>query len=61
VSIDYVGHAQTRDQIDQDGDIAVADVALWFRKAGRTLVVATIFRGRESVSARLAMERRQAP
>jgi hypothetical protein len=34
VSIDDVDHAQTRDQIDQDGDIAAADVALWFCKAG---------------------------
>jgi NADPH-dependent 2,4-dienoyl-CoA reductase/sulfur reductase-like enzyme/nitrite reductase/ring-hydroxylating ferredoxin subunit len=61
VSIDYVGHARTWDQIDQDGDIAAHDVTLRFRKAGRTLAVATIFRGRESLSAELAMERSEAP
>jgi NADPH-dependent 2,4-dienoyl-CoA reductase/sulfur reductase-like enzyme/nitrite reductase/ring-hydroxylating ferredoxin subunit len=61
VSIDYVGHAQAWDQIDQDGDIAAHDVALRFRKAGRTLAVATIFRGRESLSAELAMEQGQSP
>ncbi len=61
VSIDYVGHAQIWDQVDQDGDIAAHDVALRFRRAGRTLAVATIFRGRESLSAVLAMERGEAP
>jgi NADPH-dependent 2,4-dienoyl-CoA reductase/sulfur reductase-like enzyme/nitrite reductase/ring-hydroxylating ferredoxin subunit len=57
VSIDYVGHAEAWDRIDQDGDIAGHDVAIRFQKAGRTLAVATIFRGRESLSAELAMER----
>jgi NADPH-dependent 2,4-dienoyl-CoA reductase/sulfur reductase-like enzyme len=61
VSIDYIGHAQIWDQIDQDGDIAAHDVALRFRKAGRTLAVATIFRGQESLSAELAMEQGQSP
>jgi hypothetical protein len=32
-----------------------------FRQAGRTLAVATIFRGRESLVAELAMERGQSP
>ena len=57
ISIDYVGHAEAWDRIDQDGDIAGHDVAIRFQKAGRTLAVATIFRGRESLSAELAMER----
>src|SRR5438552_17691913 len=56
VSIDYLGHAQTWDQIDQDGDIGARDVALRFRKAGCTLALATIFRGRESLLAERAME-----
>jgi len=34
-------------------------VALRFRKAGRTLAVATIFRGQESLLAELAMEKGQ--
>jgi NADPH-dependent 2,4-dienoyl-CoA reductase/sulfur reductase-like enzyme len=59
ISIDYVGHAAEWDNVDKDGDPAAHDVALRFRKGGRTLAVATIFRGRESLSAELAMERGQ--
>jgi NADPH-dependent 2,4-dienoyl-CoA reductase/sulfur reductase-like enzyme/nitrite reductase/ring-hydroxylating ferredoxin subunit len=61
VSVDYVGHAQSWDEIEQDGEIAAHDVALRFRKAGRILAVATIFRGRESLAAELAMEMKTAP
>jgi NADPH-dependent 2,4-dienoyl-CoA reductase/sulfur reductase-like enzyme/nitrite reductase/ring-hydroxylating ferredoxin subunit len=61
VSIDYVGHAAAWDRIIQDGDPSTHDVALRFQKAGRTLAVATIFRGRESLAAELAMERGQQP
>ena len=52
--------APTRD-IEQRGDIGAHDVTLRFRKAGRTLAVATIFRGEESLRAELAMERGQSP
>ena len=61
VSIDYVGHAQSWDRIDQDGDPSAHDVALRFWKGSRTLALATIFRGRESLIAELAMEREQSP
>jgi NADPH-dependent 2,4-dienoyl-CoA reductase/sulfur reductase-like enzyme len=57
VSIDYVGHASSWDAIEQDGDIAAHDVALRYRKGGRTLAIATIFRGEESLRAEVAMER----
>jgi len=43
-------HPEIADQLEQR-----------FRKAGRTLAVATIFRGRESLAAELAMERSQSP
>jgi NADPH-dependent 2,4-dienoyl-CoA reductase/sulfur reductase-like enzyme len=59
VSIDYVGHAAAWDEIVQDGDANAHDLALRFRQAGRTLAVATIFRGRESLLAEAAMERGQ--
>ena len=61
VSIDYVGHATAWDKIDQQGDPAARDVALWFRRSGRTLAVSTIFRGRESLQAELAMEQGCSP
>jgi len=60
VSIDYVGHAAAWDSIEQQGDPAARDVALRFRKSGRTLALATIFRGRESLEGELAMERERA-
>jgi apoptosis-inducing factor 3 len=61
VSIDYVGHAAAWDEITQDGDVSAHDAALRFRKAGRTLALATIFRGRESLLAEAAMEQGQSP
>lgn len=57
VSIDYVGHAASWDDIEQQGDPDARDVALCFRESGRTLALATIFRGRESLETELAMER----
>lgn len=56
VSIDYVGHAASWDDIQQQGDPNARDVALRFRRSGRTLALATIFRGRESLEAELAMQ-----
>ena len=56
IAIDYVGHAQRWDKLEIDGDIDAHDAAVRFRQAGRTLAVATIFRGRESLAAEAAME-----
>jgi NADPH-dependent 2,4-dienoyl-CoA reductase/sulfur reductase-like enzyme len=56
VSIDYVGHAVSWDEIQQQGDPNARDVALRFRKNGHTLALATIFRGRESLEAELALQ-----
>ncbi|HEV2364898.1 MAG TPA: FAD-dependent oxidoreductase [Caulobacteraceae bacterium] len=61
VAIDYVGHAAAWDEVLQDGDPAAHDVAVRFRKAGRTLALATIFRGRESLEAEAAMEAGRGP
>ncbi|MGH7034462.1 MAG: NAD(P)/FAD-dependent oxidoreductase, partial [Stellaceae bacterium] len=61
VSIDYVGHASSWDRLDQDGDPGARDVAVRFRKDGRTLAVATIFRGRESLEAERQMEQGHSP
>jgi len=56
IAIDYVGHAERWDKIEIDGDITGHDATLRFRQDGRTLAVATIFRGRESLAAEAAME-----
>ncbi len=61
VAIDYVGHAASWDRIEQDGDPAACDVSLKFQKNGRTLAVATIFRGRTSLEAEFAMEQGRSP
>ncbi|HEY2590361.1 MAG TPA: FAD-dependent oxidoreductase [Steroidobacteraceae bacterium] len=57
VRVDYVGHASDWDRIDQDGEPEARDAAFRFLKNGRTLAVSTIFRGRASLEAELAMER----
>ena len=61
VSVDYVGHAAVWDSIEQRGELNVRVVALRFRRDGRTLAVATIFRGLESLQAEVAMEQGRSP
>ncbi len=51
------GHAETWDKLDLDGSIEEHDCKLSFRRAGKTLAVATIGRDRESLESELAMER----
>jgi apoptosis-inducing factor 3 len=53
----YVGHAESWDTIDIDGDLGSRDFAAAFRKAGRTLAVATMGRDRTALEAEIAMER----
>ena len=57
VPINYVGHAESWDDIAIDGDIPARDCALRFQSKGRVLAVASIYRDRESLEAELAMER----
>jgi len=57
VTINYVGHAESWDRIDVSGDIAGADAALAYRRAGRTLAVATLGRDRLLLQAEAALER----
>ena len=54
--INYVGHAETWDEIAVDGNIAARDCLLRYRKKGRTLAVASIYRDLASLEAELAME-----
>ncbi|MGB9364456.1 MAG: FAD-dependent oxidoreductase [Xanthobacteraceae bacterium] len=57
IPINYVGHAEKWDDIAIEGDIAGKDCVLRYRRGGKTLAVASIFRDRESLEAEIAMER----
>ena len=57
VSINYVGHANEWDELAVEGDIAGKDCLLRFKRQGRTLAVASIFRDVENLQAEVAMER----
>lgn len=58
VPINYVGHAEEWDRIDVSGSIENRDCLVAFRKQGKTLALASIYRDLESLQAELAMERR---
>jgi hypothetical protein len=51
-----VGHAQDWDGIDVIGSIPDRDCVVAYRKDGKTLAVASIYRDTESLEAELAME-----
>jgi NADPH-dependent 2,4-dienoyl-CoA reductase/sulfur reductase-like enzyme/nitrite reductase/ring-hydroxylating ferredoxin subunit len=57
VPINYVGHAESWNQLEIDGDIPSKDCLLRFKRDGRVLAVASIFRDRASLEAELMMER----
>ncbi|WP_214474241.1 FAD-dependent oxidoreductase [Mesorhizobium sp. dw_380] len=57
VPINYVGHAVRWDEISVDGDIAAKDCLLRFKREGRTLAVASMFRDLDSLEAEVEMER----
>ena len=57
VPINYVGHAEKWDEIAVEGDIKGRDCLLKYKRAGRVLAVASIYRDLASLQAELAMER----
>src|SRR6266851_1080477 len=57
VPINYVGHAETWDEIAVDGGIAAKDCLLQYKRKGRVLAVASIYRDLASLKAELEMER----
>ena len=60
VPINYVGHAESWDDLVVEGDIANKDGLVRMRRAGRTLAVASIFRDSESLEAEVGLEREAA-
>lgn len=57
VPINYVGHAEKWDEIAIEGEIARKDCILRFKRNGRVMAVASIFRDAENLKAEEAMER----
>ena len=57
VPINYVGHAESWDELVVEGDIAGKDGLVRMQRAGRTLAVASIFRDLESLKAEVSLER----
>jgi NADPH-dependent 2,4-dienoyl-CoA reductase/sulfur reductase-like enzyme/nitrite reductase/ring-hydroxylating ferredoxin subunit len=57
VPINYVGHAEKWDEIAVDGNIGAKDCLLRYKRGGRVLAVASIYRDLASLEAELAMER----
>jgi len=61
VPINYVGHAEAWDEIAIVGSIAAKDCVVRYKREGRVLAVASIFRDVASLDAELAMERGATP
>ncbi|HEY7232190.1 MAG TPA: FAD-dependent oxidoreductase [Pseudolabrys sp.] len=60
VPINYVGHAEKWDTIDIEGDVMKRDCMVRYKRGGRVLAVASIYRDKESLEAGVAMEREAA-
>jgi NADPH-dependent 2,4-dienoyl-CoA reductase/sulfur reductase-like enzyme len=56
IPINYVGHAETWDELAIEGDLPGKNCVLSFKRDGRTLAVASIYRDMESLEAEVAME-----
>jgi apoptosis-inducing factor 3 len=60
VPINYVGHAEKWDELTIDGDVMAKDCLQRFKRNGRVLAVASVYRDVESLEAEVAMEREAA-
>jgi NADPH-dependent 2,4-dienoyl-CoA reductase/sulfur reductase-like enzyme/nitrite reductase/ring-hydroxylating ferredoxin subunit len=60
VPINYVGHATSWDALAIDGDVKARDAVVRYRRGGRPLAVASIYRDVDSLKAELAFEREAA-
>ncbi len=57
VPVNYIGHAAQWDEIETEGDIRAKDCLLKYKRKGRLLAIASIFRDLKSLQAEVAMER----
>ncbi len=57
VPINYVGHAESWDTIEIDGDITAKDCLLRYKRGKKTLAIASIYRDIDNLRAELEMER----
>jgi len=57
VPINYVGHAEKWDAIDIEGDIKARDCLVRYRRNGKVLAVASIYRDLDSLKEEATMER----
>lgn len=57
VPINYVGHAEQWDELTIEGDIKSKDCLVRYKRGGKLLAVASIFRDIESLRAEFEMER----
>ena len=60
VPINYVGHAEKWDKLEIEGNIAARDCLVRYRREGKVLAVASIYRDLDSLREEWAMERRVA-
>jgi NADPH-dependent 2,4-dienoyl-CoA reductase/sulfur reductase-like enzyme len=58
VPINYVGHAETWDAIEIDGDVMKRDCVVRYKQGGNVLAVASIYRDFDSLKAAADMEQR---
>src|SRR5215470_10805637 len=56
IPINYVGHAEKWDEIAVEGSIAAKDCVVRYKRGGRVLAVASIYRDLDSLRAEAAME-----
>jgi apoptosis-inducing factor 3 len=57
IPINYVGHAESWDELAVEGDIRAKDCLLRYKRKGRVLAVASIFRDVDSLQAEVALEK----
>lgn len=57
VPINYVGHAEGWDELEIEGDLAAKDGLARYKRNGRVLAVASIYRDLDSLMAEVALER----